>query len=315
MKIRFVLDESSIKLDDLSVANAIEVLELFFDRIDDALLDEKDVLYSSEFFETAILAERCFWDLCDPNSPVVLPKDVQERAAAAFGALTRWDENEAWPPDFMTEVNGQPAQHLPSVAWAHSRSANPQVEIVACISSSTNGHTRGHTVLVDNVEREVWFLETARDTELFYRWICSTHSRSSADLALYSAHSFKYLTFVENCWTGIGMMTGQFRDLVPVIVQHLGILSDDGRRIFSGSWQQAPAEFGAIGINISDENGSTKQNGTARQERRIEIDGTERFFWWHAKLQRHQNRIHICPDDVPGGGNILVGIFCHHLTV
>lgn len=314
MRIRFALDESSIRLDDLSAANAIEVLELFLDRIDDALLDGKDVLYSGEFFATAILEERCFWDLCDPNSPVVLPKDVQERAASVFGVLARWDETEESPQNFMAAVNGEPAKHLPSIAWAHSRNVDPQVEIVACISSGTNGHTGGHNVLADNVEREVWFLETARDTELFYRWICSTHSRSSAELAHYSAQSFKHLTFVANCWNGIGMMSGQFRDLAPVIVHHLGVLSDNGPRIFSGSWQQAPAEFGALGINISDENGKTKRNGTALKERRIKVAGLHRFFWWHAKLQPHQNRIHICPDDVPGGGNILVGIFCHHLT-
>ncbi|MXN53143.1 hypothetical protein GR158_18700 [Shinella sp. AETb1-6] len=314
MTIRFVLDETSIRLDGLSAAAGIEVLELFLDRIDDAILAERAVFYSSDFFETALLGERCFWDLCDPDSPIELPKEVQERAAAAFGTLACWDETEEWPVNFGVEVDGQPVRHIPSVAWAHLNNANPQAEIVACISSATAGYTGIHNVMANGAERQVWFLETARDTELFYRWICSEHSRSPADIALYAEHSFKQLKFVEHCLHGITAMTGQFRDLAPVIARHLGLLSDEGQRIFSGPWQQVPAEFGSLGIEISDENGNTKQNGNARRERRIIVDGAERWFWWHTKLQPHQNRIHICPDDAPAGGAIIVGIFCRHLT-
>lgn len=314
MTIRFVLDERSLSLDGLAPSAGVEVLEQFLDRIDDAALDNREVLYSSEFFETPILGELCFWDLCDPTSPIVLPKEVQERAAAAFGTLARWDEGEDWPADFNVSVNGEAAQNLPSVAWAHFRNSNPHSEIIACISSSTRGYTGFHDVLNSAVSRPVWFLETDRDAEFFYRWVSSEHSGSPAGLAEFALASFKNLRFVEGCWTGIRAMTGQYRDLARVIVEHLGALSDEGQRIFSGPWQQAPAEFGSVGIDISDENGGTKQNGRARQERRIIVDGNERFFWWHTKLEPHQNRIHIWPDDVPTGGKIIVGIFCHHLT-
>lgn len=314
MTIRFVLDERSLSLDGLVPLAGIEVLEQFLDRIDDAALDCREVLYSSEFFETPILGPLCFWDLCDPTSPIVLPKEVQERAAAAFGTLARWDEGEDWPADFNVSVDGQAVEHLPSVAWAHFSNSNPQAEITACISSSRRGYSGLHHVMNNTVSRPMWFVETGRDAELFYRWAGSEYSGSPAGLADLASASFKNLRFVEGCWAGIRSMTGQYRDLVRVVVQHLGALSDEGPRIFRGSWQQAPAEFGSVGIEISDENGGTKQNGKARQERRIIVDGNERFFWWHTKLEPHQNRIHISPDDVPTGGKIIVGIFCHHLT-
>ncbi|MDL2409168.1 hypothetical protein PY650_26745 [Rhizobium calliandrae] len=315
MTIRFVLDERSLSLDGLAPSDGIEVLEQFLDRIDDAALDRREVLYSSEFFETPILGELTFWDLCDATSPIVLPKEMQERAAAAFGTLARWDEGEDWPADFNVSVNGQAFQSRPSVAWAHFRNSNPQTEIIACISSSTRGPTGLHEVLNSTVTRPVWFVETDRHSELFYRWVGSEHTGSPAALAELASASFKNLKFVGDCWTGIRTMTGQYRDLVRVIVQHLGGLSDEGRRIFSGSWQHVPAEFGSLGIEISDENGGTKQNAQARRERRIVVDGNERYFWWHTKLEPHQNRIHISPDDVPTGGKIVVGIFCHHLTI
>ncbi|WHO73919.1 hypothetical protein [Rhizobium sp. BT03] len=314
MTIRFVMDETSLGLDGLTPLNGIEVLEQFLDRVDDAALAGKDVLYSSEFFETPILGDLCFWDLCDPTAPIVLPKHLQERAAAAFGPLARWDETGEWPDNFDVSVDGQAVQNLPSVAWAHFRNANPNTELVACISSSTRGYTGLRDVLSGAVSRPIWFIETDRDAELFYRWISSEHSGSPAGMAELALASFKNLNFADGCWTGIRAMTGQYRDLARVIVKHLGTLSDEGQRIFGGSWQQAPAEFGSLGIEISDETGGTKQNGTARQERCIIIAGEERFFWWHTKLEPHQNRIHIWPDEVPGGGKITVGIFCRHLT-
>jgi hypothetical protein len=44
------------------------------------------------------------------------------------------------------------------------------------------------------------------------------------------------------------------------------------------------------------------------------VNGETRIFWWQTELERHQDRIYICPLKIRDGGRILVGIFCHHLT-
>ena len=109
-------------------------------------------------------------------------------------------------------------------------------------------------------------------------------------------------------------MSKPYRDLIDPIVGHLSALCDHGQRIFSGPWQRVSAEFGALGVSISDENGNTKNNAAARNERTVVLRGACLVFWWHCKLQPDRDRIHIYPDNIKGGGKLIVGIFCRHLT-
>lgn len=106
-----------------------------------------------------------------------------------------------------------------------------------------------------------------------------------------------------------------YRDLVVPIVEALGVLSDEGSRIFAGSWQVAPQEFGSLGVTISDENGRTKSNKSAEKDHTRVYNGRSIPFWWHIKLQPDRDRIHIDASPVHDDGNIIVGIFCQHLTV
>lgn len=100
--------------------------------------------------------------------------------------------------------------------------------------------------------------------------------------------------------------------IAPDIVHHLGALSDYGQTVFQAAWIGAGASFGARGVNLSDENGKTKQNQVARKERARLIDGKEVLFWWHTKIEPDRDRIHFNPDSVSSGSKILIGIFCRH---
>ncbi|PKM11446.1 MAG: hypothetical protein CVV13_09085 [Gammaproteobacteria bacterium HGW-Gammaproteobacteria-3] len=68
------------------------------------------------------------------------------------------------------------------------------------------------------------------------------------------------------------------------MTKNLGALSDHGKRIFSGPWSNAPAEFGSLGVELSDENGNTKGNNEARKERTFTINGTDIFSGGIANL-------------------------------
>ena len=87
-----------------------------------------------------------------------------------------------------------------------------------------------------------------------------------------------------------------------------------GKGSLADAGVERPLSSGSLGINLSDENGNTKANPLAKRERRIVVKGEELFFWWHSKLEPHQNRIHICPGKIPAGGKMIVGIFCLHLA-
>jgi len=129
----------------------------------------------------------------------------------------------------------------------------------------------------------------------------------------FALSAFPDIDFAPGAFNGIKDMSKPYRELVKPLVRHLSAFSDHGKRIFSGPWAQVPAEFGALRVDISDENGNTKGNSEARKDRTIIIDGTDIVFWWHSKLEPDRDRIHIYPDRIPKGGRLLVGIFCCHL--
>ncbi|MCS3896280.1 hypothetical protein M2171_005413 [Bradyrhizobium japonicum USDA 38] len=158
----------------------------------------------------------------------------------------------------------------------------------------------------------IWFVKSTHDVQRFFRWLIVVKADSPAGFSELTHEAFRDLAFVEGAVDGMKNMAGDYRSLVEKIVADLGFLSDYGREIFAGPWQEAPSRFGAGGVNISDENGNTKKNSVAKSRRKITYKGKERYFWWHIKLQPHQNRIHILPDDVPKDP-IAVGIFCKHL--
>src|SRR5208282_117897 len=148
---------------------------------------------------------------------------------------------------------------------------------------------------------------SARHVEEYFRWLIAAYAARPDDFAQLAPYAITQLLFIDRCFEGIRKMSRACRDLAPTIVGHLAACSVEGRRIFRGPWIRAPAEFGSLGIYIFDENGNTKSNAQARRERRFELDGEELFFWWHSKIEPHQDRIHICPDKVAADGRIIVG--------
>jgi len=183
-------------------------------------------------------------------------------------------------------------------------------EYLGCVSHVPGSY---QSVTYEGQRVDIWLINSKHSIELFFRWLIIKTTETPEEMAQLSFYAFRQLEFVGGCFDGIKGMTGSYMILVEKIVHDLAYLSDHGTRIFKGSWRDAPAEFAGGAVNISDENGKTKRNNTAKGARSRKYDGKDRHFWWHIKLSPHQNRIHIWPDRVSEGKSIVVGIFCHHL--
>jgi hypothetical protein len=311
--VRFAIDERSLDLNGLEMKTARFAFKEFVERIVEIGTEGHGICYDEDLFYNDLREGRTFWQLFDPEAELQLNHDDLEQAAAAFGTMPKWHEiNSPQPVDVEVRVAGGPIETTGAVAWAHAQGGRGLLA-AACLSASHGRPPGRRQVLVGGIDRPVWFVASAKDMERYFRDLLGNCAEIPDDFAALADYAFRDLLFVNGCFDGIRKMSGTCRDLAPDIVVHLSAFSDEGRRIFSGRWQDAQAEFGSLHVNVSDENGATKSDKEAAAERLRIFNDNEMHFWWHSKIEPHRDRIHICPDHVPGGGKIIVGIFCLHL--
>lgn len=82
---RFVIDETSWHFDGFEQDRCIEALETMLDLLDDAHDQGQLACYSEELFETLVWQNKTFHELYEPDSPMAIPWEVQERVASTFG--------------------------------------------------------------------------------------------------------------------------------------------------------------------------------------------------------------------------------------
>ncbi|NEV76644.1 hypothetical protein DYI24_06260 [Rhodopseudomonas sp. BR0C11] len=304
----FALDERGWGIGKASAAEWIESLELTLDLIDELIERGHHLAYPDTFFSQPILLDHTLYDLYSPTSSIEIPADVRDRLAAIFSRAARLEDLFVCPQDINVDFGFGP-ERAETIAWAASKYLHEH-EITPCISRAGKDYCNA---IYGGQKVPIWLVDSAQMIEGFFRWLIIHTTHSPGEMAQLLSEAFKELEFVEGAVDGIKTMSGSYSSLVQKIVHDLGFLSDEGARIFSKSWQDAAGEFGAGNVTISDENGNTKQNRRAKKKRTIKYAGADRLFWWHIKLQPHQNRIHIYPDNVSVGGKIVVGIFCHHL--
>jgi hypothetical protein len=313
--VRFVIDETSWCFEKLAPATCVEAFEVMLDRLDHAYEQGHAACYSEELFSVCVWQDKTFYDLYAIDSPVPIPHEVRERLASVFNRLPKWQDLEIpWPSSFDVRIDGDVAQHAASVAWAHAETLREPSGAVACVIFPGRKEGGCRDVAVAEQHAPIWFVSSEEHYSAFFRWLITETTRNPGELAAFALSAFPAIEFVVGVFDGIKGMSKPYRNLVADLVVHLGALSDHGQRIFAGPWLRVPQEFGALRVEISDENGNTRANAHARNARTVVIRGEQVVCWWHTKLQPDRDRIHIFPYHLRTGGKLVVGIFCRHLV-
>jgi hypothetical protein len=310
---RFVIDETSWRFDGLEQADCIKAVETILDLLDDAHEQNHLACYSEELFETDVWQNKIFYELYEPDSPMAIPREVQERIASIFGRLSRWQELDLCEPqDFDVQIANGAKEFAPSIAWAHEQTTQNKAKAIACLIFPSIRSVGDCSVMVNNHTEILWFVGDFQSYRNYFRWLITDTTKNPDELAKFVASAFPSIDFIPESFNGIKDMSKPYRELIEPLAKHLSALSDHGKRIFSEPWIDAPAKFGSLGVNITDENGNTKSNNEARKERTLNIKGEEVVFWWHSKLEPDRDRIHFNPNKIANGGRLLVGMFCRH---
>lgn len=308
---QFVVDEMSWSLEGTLAADYIESIESILDLIDQAKEQDWPVYFSEELFHTEICYGKYLYDLYAEDSEIPISRDIQERFAAIFGSLQKWqDLDREWPETFEAAINNTAKKESTSIAWAHKQSSLG--DITACLVLKSHSATGCTVVEVSNNAIDLWLISSGSEYKSFFRWIIKTHTTHPNEIEELSDSAFPCLEFRDGVFGDIKEMSKPYIELRAVITHHLSILSDFGPSIFSEPWERAPSEFGKYGVNISDENGKTKQKPNCRKQRTRKVGGKDYIFYWHSKLERDRDRIHLYPNKERNNGKILIGIFCKH---
>ncbi len=73
--------------------------------------------------------------------------------------------------------------------------------------------------------------------------------------------------------------------------------------------------MGQYGVDLSPESPNTHASDAFMRKRYVAYEGSRYCCEWHAKIERHRNRIHFTLPAAGPAGRILIGIFTEHLDV
>ncbi len=314
MNMRFVIDESSWQFDHLSQQACCEMLEQLMDQIELAQEQQHGVCYSEDLFWQAVWQNKTFYDLVSPDSEFVIPRETNERLTSLFNHLPKWQELQSYTRPTSTEIQiAGKMQNSASIAWAHLQAQSTANDTVAALILG-NLHSAGsHEIECNEISNTIWLVADRVSYQDFFRWLIQISCKKPTEISQFAQSAFLQLDFHPDALPGIKNMTKPFHVLLPDLIKHFAVLSDHGKEIFSGRWQDAPAKFLPLGVNLSSENGATKSNNKAKKQRTVQYKGADVICWWHSKLEGHQNRIHFFPDNAAKTGRILIGICCEHL--
>jgi hypothetical protein len=311
---RFVIDETSWNFNGLTQKDFLEKIESFLDLIDFHIEQGHAICYSEDLFYCQVYVNLSFYELYDPQGALFLPPPVQERVAIIFSQLQKWEDFEDWPASFDVQISPNRAlESAPSIAWAHHRNQANVIESVACLVFSEGRSSGSFDVEVAQINRVIWFVSDQANSVNFFRWIILNGTASPAQMERFAVVAFPELDFASNVFNGIKTMSKPYGAILPDLVHHLSVFSDHGKKIFSGPYIDAPSQFGAHGLNVSDENGNTKSNSEAKKDHTRSFNGKDIQFWWHSKIEPDRDRIHFDPSPLSAEKKIIVGIFCRHL--
>lgn len=315
MSVRFVIDESSwMNAMDRSEGLPDAVHELL-ERLDVASERREQVAKHPYIYEVEVAEGRQMYSmLFDPDCASPLERDEVMLLQLALDRATTLDDAEL--PSYEATIAGA-SRLAPAVAWAHAQRG--QGRAVGVLPLALGQELQGDcVVVVAGIARQLHFVTAEKEHRAFFRDAIAVEDADEGHFQGLASSAFPTLGWVDGVWRGLGDFSKPYRDLRATIVVHLGVLDDHGAELFA-TWQSKDAgqigkHLDARGAEASDENGRAKQNKAAERDRTRPYRGRDRVFWWHTKLQRHEDRIHFLhiPHAPPPHGHIVVGIFKNH---
>lgn len=330
----FVIDGSEWHFDGLNAENIESAIEKMLECIDRVVKREEKLWLGEDFHTRAMLGNLCLWELFDPTQPIHLKKELEQELAAKINRLDCYidDANLAWPEHFEKlpdiSINGAPPENNQDVLWAHLNAL--QKKAVGCIGWSRKGKLQ---TVSDYGTANIHWLDDPSSHTTFWREAIILEGDGPKTLKKFASHAYPDLYFVSSALRDCNSFTGGYYAHSEAIRTYLSVLNDHGKWVFTtpppaeqrtdkpGNDEESPSDqlierrFELLHLVMAPEKPNVYRDKTCKEAREVTIGSRTLYCEWHAKLEKHQNRIHIHAPVKESGDKVVIAIMAPHLPL
>jgi hypothetical protein len=307
---RLVFDEASLRFDGLGVPDLSENIDRLADVLGELRRTGQSVAVSSLLYDVECMAGLTLADFLFAVDRRLVSPEVSRRLAIQFDRCPSWTS-------YQDEVTGD--------VWLDEQPLNLAFSVDYAVLSAIHGFAVACVVFPACVRRGptmarnhqgaalIHFVASSSIVDFWRSLFAGEDVPESAFFDLAEA-AFPDLTFASN--VSFGRFVGTYTTLREPVVAILGVLNDHFADALVGGHgvaHQVQAVLGQYGLDVSPESPGTRASPKLMKMRDVAYGGRVYRCEWHAKVERHRNRIHFALPQADLENRILIGIFVDHL--
>jgi len=308
---RVVVDEASFDFRELPDAAAEVALEQFNESLE-ALRDDRQVpavcsLYAYVECRDGMELHNLLYSRATEVDP-----DVCRRTGLLLDRCPAWDDDAPAGCEPL-DLPETPIVAF-SVGFAFEMALSSRA--VGCLVVPSCPRRDFRRLSRESSAADVLFFAEALEARRVWR-----HAYAVEDVAeheFFAVAAFAFPSLVFHPGLQFGKFDGSYAAVRDPVVRILSALDDHFPRVLAerqGLPSDIAAAMGQYGVDLSPESPNTRRSEALMRKREVAYSGITYRCEWHAKIERHRNRIHFTLPTGGPGGCVLIGIFAEHLDV
>jgi hypothetical protein len=306
---RIVLDESSFDFRGLPDSQ----IERYLDDLNHTLLVLRGTVASAPMWDGFECLDSCeLYRFLTGEYPSTVSRDTRILSHTLIDRCVEWDPGVPHIDTTVTIGDGDPMTAL-SVGYALAMWLAGFG--IACLVFPRVPYRGPVSVTGARGSHEVFFFQDPSELAAFWRSLFAFESIPEHNFFDMAKIAFPQLVFYPAL--SFRHFEGSYLDVRDRVVTALGGLNDYFAHEFreqKGLPASIQTAMGRYHVDLSPESPRTRGSSALMKEREVVYNGQRFVCEWHAKLERHRNRIHFSEPSASLNGRILIGIFTSHLT-
>ncbi|MEI7033143.1 hypothetical protein [Streptomyces pratensis] len=311
-----MVDESSFDFRGLTEERLTDLLDAFTDALTE-LTERHAVAVSPWWVEAECADGKQLYDVLYEGEAPRAGRDARLRMVRLMDRCPSWDTETAGLPDEVEPAGSGPLFALSvGYAWWHATRGHH----VGCLVFPV-AERRGWLKVAAKaapasaaIEKDVYFLSDPSALPGFWRELFSREDVAEHAFFERAREAFPDVVFARSLT--FRTFDGAYGEMRDWVVQVLSVVHDHFAPALvkhAGKPSDVKAELGRHGIDLSPESPLTRSKPKVMRQRDVEHEEETYRCEWHAKKERHRNRIHFSLPQQRLGGRVLIGVFVDHL--